>query len=229
MARLPRLAIAGALHHVMLRGHDGQPLARDAADRDSLLALLRAAAVAQGVAVHAYALLDHELHLLVTPSEAPALGRMVQALGRRYVAAFNRRHGRRGALWDGRFRCSVIEAGLLLDAITHIETLAVRAGVVANAMEWPWASAAHHAGARRDPLITEHAGYWALGNTPFERESAHAHLLTRGISDALRQRLEGALRRGHAIGSDDFVRQVGATAARPVQARPRGRPRHTST
>jgi putative transposase len=122
----------------------------------------------------------------------------------------------------------VIEAGLLLDAITHIETLAVRAGLVVSAVEWPWTSAAHHAGVRRDALITEHAGYWTLGNTPFERESAHAHLLASGISDALRQRLEDALRRGHAIGSGDFVRQVGATAARPVQARPRGRPRHAS-
>jgi putative transposase len=209
----------------MLRGHDGQPLVRDTADRESLLALLRDAAAAHGVSVHAYALLDHELHLLATPAEALALGRLVQALGRRYVAAFNRRHGRRGTLWDGRFRCSVIDAGLLLDATIHIETLPAQTGLVANAADWPWASAMHHAGIRRDPLITEHAAYWATGNTPFEREYAHAHLLSKGIPDALRRRLEDATRRGHAIGSDDFVQQVSEMAARPVQARPRGRPR----
>jgi putative transposase len=122
----------------------------------------------------------------------------------------------------------VIDAALLLDATLHIETLPVRAGLVASAVDWPWASATHHAGVRRDALITEHAGYWATGNTPFERESAHAHSLAQGIPDALRCRLEEALRRGHAIGSDDFVLQVGAAAARPVQARPRGRPRRAS-
>lgn len=228
MARLPRLAVAGALHQVMLRGHDGQPLVRDRADREALLALLRDAAAAEGVAVHAYALLDHELHLLATPAEAPALGRLVQELGRRYVAAFNRRHGRRGALWDGRFRCSVIDAGLLLDATLHIETLPVRTGRVASAVDWPWASATHHAGVRRDLLITEHPRYWTIGNTPFERESAHAHLLSQGVPDTLRRRLDEALQRGHAVGSDAFVRQVGAAAMRPVQARPRGRPRRAS-
>jgi putative transposase len=229
MARLPRLAIAGALHHLMLRGHDGQLLARDTDDRVLLLSVLREAAVGQGVAIHAYALLDHELHLLCTPAEASGLGRMVQALGRRYVAAFNRRHGRRGSLWEGRFRCSVVAPDLLHGATVHVESLPVEAGLVSNAAEWPWSSAPHHTGARRDPVVAEHVGYWTLGNTPFERESAHAHMLSQGVPVVLRQRLADAVRRGHATGSADFVQHVAELAKRPVQARRRGRPRRIET
>ena len=109
MARLPRLAVGGALHHVMQRGHDGHPVFRDDADRRLFLSLLSDAARAEAVAVHAYALLDSEIHLLATPAQAANLGRLMQAVGRRYVSAFNRRHQRRGTLWDGRFRSSLID------------------------------------------------------------------------------------------------------------------------
>jgi hypothetical protein len=52
-----------------------------------------------------------EVLLLLTPATATALGALMQGLGRRYGAAFNRRHGRRGTLWAGRFRTAVVQAG----------------------------------------------------------------------------------------------------------------------
>lgn len=222
MARLPRLAVGGALHHVLQRGHDGQAIVRDDADRERLLALLREAAVAERVAVHAYALLDDALHLLVTPATAAALGRWMQAVGRSYVRSFNLRHGRSGTLWDGRFRSSVIDPGLLLEAMIHVEGLGRPAGGAAEPA--PWTSAAHHLGRRRDPLVSDHPAYWVLGNTPFERELAHANKMAAGLSASLAVRFDGALRSGHAVGSDPFVREVERTAGRPAQARSRGRP-----
>jgi putative transposase len=222
VARLPRLALAGALHHALQRGHDGQAIVRDDTDRERLLALVREAAVAEQVAVHAYALQDDALHLIVTPTTAAALGRLMQSVGRRYVRAFNLRHGRSGTLWDGRFRSSVIEPALLVEAMVHVETLAGAAGALAD--PWPWSSAAHHLGRRRDPLVSDHPGYWAMGNTPFERESAHADRLGAGVGAAVSARFERALRSGHALGSASFVREVEGAAGRPAQARPRGRP-----
>jgi len=222
MARLPRLAVAGALHHVAQRGHDGQSIVRDDIDRERLMALVREAAAAEPVAVHAYALLDNALHLVVTPGTAPALGRFMQDIGRRYVRAFNLRHGRSGTLWDGRFRSSVIDPGLLVDAMVHVEGLARVAGSLPDA--WPWSSAAHHLGRRRDPLVSDHADYWALGNTPFERESAHAHRLEDGVGPSLPARFERALRSGHAVGMPTFVREIEDASGRPAQPRPRGRP-----
>jgi putative transposase len=223
MARLPRLAVEGALHHVRQRGHDGEPIVRDDIDRERLLTLVREAAKAERVAVHAYALLDDALHLLVTPATATALGRLMQGVGRRYVRAFNLRHGRSGTLWDGRFRSSIVETALLVDAIVHIEGLARGAGTPAE--PWPWSSAGHHLGRRRDALVSDHAAYWTIGNTPFERESVHADRLEAGADPALATRFEQALRSGHAVGSPAFVQEVEGAAGRPAQARPRGRPR----
>lgn len=231
MARLPRLALAGELHHVMLRGLVGQPVFRDDSDRAAFVAMLREAAAGEHVAIHAYVLLDHEVHLLATPTEAAALGRMVQNVGRRYVAAFNRRHGRRGTLWEGRFGASVLEAEpWLLDASVVVETLPVRAGIVGAAADWPWSSAGHHAGRRRDPLVSDHPAYWRLGNTPFERELAHTRALEAGVPDHTVEQLAAATRRGHALGSPAFVSRLAEEARRTVQPRPKGRPRsHAET
>ena len=227
MARSRRLVLAGELHHVMQRGHNRQSVFADDRDRETFLAMLREAAAQYGVAVHAYALLDAEVHLLATPREAASLSRLMQSMGRRYVAAFNHRHGRSGTLWEGRFRASVIDgAAMGVQATLYVETLPVRAGRVSLAGDWPWSSAAHHLGHRRDPLVVEHPAYWALGNTPFERELAHADMIREGVSTAQAERLERAVFQGRAVGSPSYGVAVAERTGQPVQPRPRGRPRH---
>lgn len=228
MARLTRLALAGELHLLALVGHNGAAVFADDADRLAFSGMLRQSASDHGVAVHAYVQLDNQVRLLVTPSRAEALGRMTQALGRRYVPAFNRRHGRSGTLWEGRFRSCVIDSpAWLLPATVHLESQPVADGLVAAATEWRWSSAMHHVGALRDPLVTEHPEYWRLGNTPFDRELAHARLLEQGIQRAQAEALDAALQRGHALGDGAFLARLADLTSRPLQSRPRGRPRRS--
>ena len=173
MARLPRLVVPGQAHLVVQRGHSGARVFVDETDRATYRAALREAAAAVPVQVHAYALLPNEVQLLVTPAEPAALGRLMQALGRRYVSAHNRRHGRSGTLWDGRFRCGVVEPGdLRLQALCLLDRAAADAGMT---------SASHRLGGRRDALLTDPPEYWHLGNTPFEREAAYRALLDAGV------------------------------------------------
>jgi putative transposase len=226
MARLPRLALAGELHQLALRGHNGAAVFVDDRDRTDFSSMLRQAAQELGVAVHAYALLDTEVRLLATPARDGSLGRLMQSLGRRYVLSFNRRHDRRGTLWEGRFRSSIVDAaGWLFDATVLVEDLPVRSGLVAAAGDWPWSSAAHHLGRRPDPLVTEHGAYWRLGNTPFERELAHARMLAMGVPAERAGALELALQKGHAVGDGVFLAKLRERTPRPLTARPRGRPR----
>jgi putative transposase len=228
MARQPRLAIAGELHLVSLRGHNGMAVAVDEVDHEALHAMAARAAVEQGVCVHAYAVAGAEVCWLATPERDESLGRMMQSFGRRYAMAFNRRHGRQGTLWEGRFRSSVLESqSWLLDATVHVETLPVRAGFASQAGEWRWSSAAHHLGRVRDALITEHPLYWSIGNTPFERESAHAHFLDEERRPDRTAALDAAQRGGRAVGSPEFLQKMSERAGRRLEARPRGRPRRT--
>ena len=220
MARLPRLAIGGLPHLVVQRGHNGAPVFIDDEDRRRFLAALREVALLQRVAVHGYVLLTGEVWLLVTPEQGEGLSRMMQALGRRYVAGFNARHGRSGTLWDGRFRAAPLDAASeALPALLFIETLAQQRGA------GDWSSLPHHLGRARDPLLSAAPFYWALGNTPFDRESVWRRQLEEGLPVDHAQRLEQAARKGWALGSPAFLAQWAQTSERPLVPRPRGRPR----
>lgn len=225
MARLPRFPGAGLAHHVVQHGHNGQPIVLDDEDRRSWRALLGEALATRRVALHAWALLPDHFHLVLTPTTDADIGGVMQSFGRRYVAAFNRRHGRRGTLWDGRYRASLLEPGQeVLRSLLFVDGHLHRHG--APAEELPGGSSlAHHLGRTRDPLLTDPPEFWALGNTPFERQAAYAALAEAGLGTLQIDRIAGAVRRGWPLGSPEFIAGLGARAGRSASPRPRGRPR----
>lgn len=226
MARLPRLAIAGLPHLIIHRAAGGQSAFVDDADREVWRAALAEAARQTGVAVHGYGLGEHEVRLLATPAAAPALGTMMQALGRRYVRAFNLRHGRHGSPWDGRFRCTVLDpASHFLPSLRFSEVGDAADGLAAARSEaCRWSSAPHHLGSRVDALVTEHAAYWSLGNTPFEREAAYRAYLQRPADPKLMAAIRDSAMRGWALGPPPFIASLDTLAPRRVQRLKRGRP-----
>ncbi|MBA4176606.1 MAG: transposase [Leptothrix sp. (in: Bacteria)] len=220
MARLPRLEWPGQLHYLILSGHGALAapgVFTDAIDRQAFTEALRDAATAEGVQVHAYALLPDEAQLLVTPPGPGATGRLMQAVGRRYVSAYNRRHRRRGSLWAGRYRAAVVEAGEL--------SLAALCLVDGASAEPEGTSAGSRTGLTQRSWLTDPPEVWALGNTPFEREAAYRDLLARGVPAPLAESLRRAALGGWALGSPAFLDAATQATARPAAARPRGRPR----
>jgi putative transposase len=217
VARLARLVVPGQAHLLIQRGVGGHQVFVDLQDRRAYIGALRFAAAAEGVQIHAYALLDTEVRLLATPAEAAALGRMVQALGRTYVSAYNRRHGRSGTLWDGRFRCAVVEPGSTrLAALLWVDGATTEVGA---------GSAAHRTGRAPDPTLVDLPEFWQLGNTPFEREAAYQGRLDAGMAMSMAESLRHAAMGGWAAGSASFAASLTAEASRPALPRARGRPR----
>ena len=224
MARLRRLELPGQAHYLIQRAHGAlaeRGVFADATDRHHFLSALAEAAKTEAVQVHAYALLPQELQLLVTPAEAGALGRLMQALGRRYVSAYNRRHAHRGSLWDGRYRCAVVEPGATRLAVLQL--------VDGQSAEPELTSASTRTGGPRDPLLADLPEWWALGNTPFEREAAYRVRLQQGLPAMQALALRQAALGDWAAGSATFAAQVAEATARPTKARPRGRPRSQSS
>ena len=232
MARLSRLVVARQAHHVSLRAVSGSAAFVDAADHAFFFDALRRSSIENRVAIHACVLLGDEVQLLATPTVAEDLGRMMQALARFYVGSFNRRHGRSGALWQSRFRAAPVGGGAeLLACMLYIEQAPRRSGVVGAAVDFPWSSAAHHAGTRSSPLLASApaaSGYWLLGNTPFEREAAYAAMLESPLPLDTLARIEATSLKGWALGSGEFIASLASKAPRRAVAQARGRPRKTS-
>lgn len=225
MARLPRLTVPGYPHHLILRGNNRQPIFAAPADYEVLLALLAETAEKSGVALHAYVLMSNHFHLLATPDAADSLPQMMQAVGRRYVRHFNDRQGRTGTLWEGRYRSTVVQSErYLLACMAYIDLNPVRAGMVAEARDYPWSSHGHYAGLRVDKLVTPHPLFWELGNTPFAREAAYADLVRGGITAEQQKALTQSALRGWALGEADFVADLQKRTERRVAKAAAGRP-----
>jgi putative transposase len=231
VARLARFPGAGLVHHVVQHGHNRQPIVLDEADCGQWRALLAEAVATTRVALYAWALLPDHFHLVLRPASDADVGRLMQSLGRRYVAAFNRRHRRSGTLWDGRYRACVVEPGdEVLRSIRFVDEHGHRAGAPLlpespQEAATPLSSLAHHVGRSRDAMLTDPAELWALGNTPFERQAAYARLIEASLLPAEVLRIAAAIRRGWPLGSPAFVAALAERAGRPASPRPRGRPR----
>lgn len=229
MARLPRLTVPGYPHHVIQRGIDRQSIFRDAADYEAMRGFLAEEARAAGVALHAYVLMPDHFHLLLTPPQEGALARMMQGVGRRYVRHFNTQAQRRGTLWEGRYRCALLQPEtFLLAGMAYLDLHPVRAGLVEAPANHPWSSHRHCIGQAMDKGISPHPLYWALGNTPFAREQAYAEYVARGQGTELVHRLTDAALHGWAMGDQAFLSDLQKQTDRRLQRGRPGRPRTRS-
>jgi hypothetical protein len=84
--------------------------------------------------------MDNHYHLLIeTPEENLSIG--MRQLNGVYTQAFNRRHGRVGHLFQGRFKAILIEKDShLLEACRYVVLNPVRARAVENPERWRWSS-----------------------------------------------------------------------------------------
>ncbi|WP_296942717.1 transposase [uncultured Massilia sp.] len=225
MARQSRLILPQQPHYVVQRGNDNQPIFRDDEDRTRFLGWLKEAAKAYRVAVHAWVLMPNHLHLLATPFDEEGLAAMMQKVGRLYVPWFNTKYGRSGTLFGGRFRTAPLDPEqYLLPCMCYLELHPVRSQAVSAPLEHPWSSHAHHAGVRPDSLVTDHARYWALGNTPFQREAAYLALVQQGLSMDELAAIDAAVGKGGVLGSQAFMLDLERKTRRQVLPAKRGRP-----
>lgn len=226
MARLPRLTLPDLPHYVVQRGNNQQAIVATPADYETLLFLIAENARKFEVAVHGYLLMPTQFHLLATPTTAHSLPHLMQAVGRSYVRYFNQQQARSGTLWEGRYRCTLVDPeGFLLPSMAYMDLAPLRAGLVLAPRDYRWSSHSHYAGLRSDPVVAPHAMYWQLGNTPFAREIAYAELLAAGLTSRQEAKIAESVHTGWPLASAEFVARLQTgTPRRLVKAAP-GRPR----
>jgi REP element-mobilizing transposase RayT len=150
--RKPRLEVPNGFFHVAALGVDRSMIFRDPDDRLSFISLLNTAIVRSEWKCQSYCLMGTHFHLIVrTPK--PTLSRGVQWLCGVYGQRFNKRHGRRGHLFGGRFMSIRITSERhLLAAHRYVALNPVRAGLCSNALDWRWNSCRSVLG--RDPIFS---------------------------------------------------------------------------
>ena len=226
MPRPPRFTLAGAPHHVIRRGNNRQEVFFDTDDFARYRHYLHEAAVKSECALHAYVLMPNHVHLLITPAGTSGIPDLMKTLNQRYTSYFNRRHGRSGGLWEGRYRAGVVDSErYFLICERYIELNPVRAGIVGEAGGYKWSSYGANAAGAFDPLLTAHAVYLALGATDAARRGAYLALVADALAVDEEQTVRESGRRGLSLGNAIF-RALIADVGGPEPEVPRpGRPR----
>jgi REP element-mobilizing transposase RayT len=184
MPRRPRLEEAGAIHHVFARGIAQREIYVDAADRVFYLELLEWVVDHTGWRCFAYCLMDNHVHLLVQTPE-PNLGFGMHRLHGDYARAFNRRHGRSGHVFQGRYESRrVMDDPYFLTLASYIALNPVEAGVCDAPEQWPWGSHRYVIDGEgptwlADRELLDHFGAW--GGDPMRR---YAEFVRNRLPDA---------------------------------------------
>ena len=203
MTRPLRLEFAGALYHVTSRGDRREEIFLDDSDRESLLKLLGQVCARFNWTIHAFCLMTNHYHLLLeTPDGNLSLG--MRQLNGVYTQNFNRRHGRVGHVFQGRFKAILVQkSAYLLELSRYVVLNPVRAGMVTDAADWPWSSYGAVVGTAKAPdwLDTE----WLLGQFGDRRRpavQAYVRFVRAGVGQA---RPWEQLRHQLFLGDEAFV------------------------
>ena len=152
----PRIEVAGGLYHVNAKAVDGASLFRDDVDRLAFVRRLGEEATLSQWSILAYSLMTTHFHVLMRLAK-PTLSSGFRRLNGLYAKDYNRRHERRGALWQRRFYDTMIESDAhLCETVRYIARNAPRAKLASTPEEWPWCSYGSAIGVLpRDPIVDE--------------------------------------------------------------------------
>src|SRR3954465_10101172 len=160
MPRMARIVIPELSLHVVQRGHDRHDCFFDESDYRAYLDYLATFAHRFGCSIHAYCLMTNHLHLFLTPHTSDACTQMMRHIGQHYVQRVNKRLGRSGTLWEGRFHsCLVPSERYALTCYRYIELNPVDAKMVAHPKDYRWSSYAANALGTSAAFLTPHAAY----------------------------------------------------------------------
>ena len=211
---------------VMQRGIDQQDVFFHDDDYQCYLEYLEAAAKANRVKIHAYVLMPDHVQLLASPGTEQGISKTLQTLGRNYAQYLNDNYWRGGALWEGRYRATILDGkNYLLRCSRYIEENPVRAGLVEHPKEYPWSSYRHNAMGIEDARVSEYKIYRALGASERERKKAYRALFRKKMSTDEETLIYESTLKGWALGDSRFIAKIEKMGGRRATPLPRGRPR----
>ena len=222
MARPLRIEYAGAVYHVMARGHQGLAIFRDDHDRRRFLETLGETCEKTGWHIHAYVLLGNHYHLLLETPEGNLVPGMKWLQGT-YTQRFNGRHKVFGHLFQGRYKAVIIDGGApgYFEVVgTYIHLNPARAGLIRPGREplrrYRWSSYPEYlrrVGQSPEWLCRERV-LAALGLKPGEIKRYEAYMESRVLEladPAKHPEWEAKwkeLRRGWYVGEESFLDQL---------------------
>lgn len=134
MPRMFRMESPSSLVHIMAHSVEEKPLFVDDDDKSEFLSRFEKSLAKSGFICYTWALMDNHYHLFLRTSEKP-MSKLMRGLNGGYASYYNKRHGKHGPLFRGRFKSSLCQdQDYAAQLVKYINLNPLRAGMV-NSLE----------------------------------------------------------------------------------------------
>jgi len=226
MPRKGRVVLPNYPHHIVQRGHNRQIIFAETQDYRYYLDTLKEFKDVYDVKVFAFCLMTNHIHLVLQPSaNTRGLAQLMKRLAGRQTRYVNHLEGRRGTLWESRYKSSPIQTdGYLLACCRYVELNPVRANMAQRPEDYAWSSYNHKIGLASIDWLDQDPDYMALGDDQDERQMRYRSYVVsdRAQDDIL---IREAVSRSQLTGDSRFVDEVELMIGRRVEHRRQGRPK----
>ena len=209
------------------RGHNRQVIFASNEDYLYYLENIREWKKILGCKIYAYCLMTNHVHLIVdTGSEVENLALLIKRVSGRQTRYVNKLEGRKGTLWEGRYKSSPIQQNeYLLACCRYVELNPVRAGIADAPEDYKWSSYRCKTGIRKPDWLDLDPCYKGLGATDKEREKRYEKFVKASIPQGEWELIREAAQRGQLTGSNRFIDEVAKKIGRRIERRGKGRPK----
>lgn len=182
MARKPRIQFEGAFYHIIIRGNQRQDIFLDETDRGQYLERLHRYRNKCGFILYAYVLMSNHVHLLIETPNDP-ISRIMQMINFTYTQYFNRKYGKVGHLFQGRYKSYLCDKdSYLLSLVRYIHNNPVRAGLVKDAGAYEWSSHGDYL-QRTKGIVDTHKALRLFSERPDIARQKYVEFMTEGECD----------------------------------------------
>ena len=207
MARKPRIHFPGAFYHVIARGNQKQTIFLDEGDFSTYIAYLSEYKSKYNFHLYAYALMNNHIHLLIEVAGTP-LSKIMQVLQFRYTRYFNKRYGKIGHLFQGRYRAILCEReSYLMELVRYIHLNPVRAKVVDDPEMYPWTGHLAYLGKLKNDLIDEDLVLSQFSTNKALAREEYNRFILRSL-DSGHQDKYYKVKSQRYLGEDDFIERT---------------------
>ena len=206
MARPLRIELAGGLYDVTSRGDGREDIYGGDEDRQAWLELFGNVCVRFNWRCHAYCQMSNHYHLVLETPEGN-LAQGMRQLNGVYTQQVNRRYGKTGHVFQGRYKAILVDKdSYLLELARYVVLNPVRAAMVKDARDWPWSS--YRAMIGETPLPSWLQRDWLLGQFSAQRKRAIGMYIDFVRAGVGLPSLWGELKNQIYLGNEPFVARM---------------------
>jgi len=208
MARALRIEYRGAFYHVTSRGNERKRIFFAKSDYRQFKAYLEEAGEKYGYLLHSYVLMSNHYHLLIETPKGD-LGQLMHYINGSYTNYINRRKGRSGHLFQGRYKAILIDHdSYLLELSRYVHLNPVRAEMVKTPRDYPYSSYRSFVSKEKGEEIVHRDLIWGMISKDGKDSAAQYRAF---VENAIDEELESPLKNvygGVVVGGKKFIREA---------------------